>query len=169
MADLKGRRLLAKTVAASTASLLLLKDVPLVFSQPFPDVGKCPECLTFSNGASIQVKNERQFNGKAIYQQKQLYLIENLDPDIKVLTGNIYTFHLRNINYGAYLLELHGSKIQLEAELDDGITSFCYPYGVFDNQIVLDLANWYEIAVTTQESSYHSTNQLLSLGRISQN
>lgn len=76
---------------------------------------------------------------------------------------------MRNRDNKAYISELHGSKLQLQEELGDAVVAFCYPYGVFNQEMVQDLANWYEIAVTTQQSSLHSTDRLLTLGRFSVN
>lgn len=73
---------------------------------------------------------------------------------------------LRAQNRGAYLAELFDSKTQLEELLTPGaVTTFAYPNGVFDGEMMQDISTQYRAAVTTRNFRVQGIGLLYALGR----
>lgn len=72
---------------------------------------------------------------------------------------------LRARNHGAYLAELFDSKKQLEELLQEEITTFAYPSGVYDVEMMRDVNTKYMAAVSTRDRRLQTLGLLYELGR----
>ncbi len=73
---------------------------------------------------------------------------------------------LRQVNFGAYLQEVFGAKLQLEDLIQAPVTAFAYPNGVFNQAIVADVAMVYKAAVTTIPGRLHSAPNVYTMPRV---
>ncbi len=72
---------------------------------------------------------------------------------------------LRARNRGAYLGEIFTSQTQLQELLNDEITSFCYPNGVFDAGIIQDVSSAYKVAASILTGNRQSSDIAYTLRR----
>lgn len=94
--------------------------------------------------------------------------------EIKAMNGNVIDFgaHTRTHASLPFLEEnkaydeISGSKKDLEKELNREVTSFCYPYGRYDNKIKQIVKNHYSAAVSTSIGFVDLNSDLYELPRI---
>lgn len=73
---------------------------------------------------------------------------------------------LRALNRGAYLAEIFDSKVQLEEILNKQVSTFAYPMGAYDNQVISDVAAArYKAALSTRDFRVQAFFALYYLGR----
>ena len=151
-----------------------------------PEPSIPPFCLTFDDGYLVQyqqalpVLNRYQVSATffiigTVWQGDGVHSYMNLQQVTDLYSrgheiGSHTVDHrdlvpLRARDINAYWAELVDSKAQLEALIDDEVSTFAYPDGSYNGPIMRDVAGIYKAAVSTAPGTLQTTNSKYGLKR----
>lgn len=164
------------TVADLTQGLLGEKDIP---EKPF--------CLSFDDGYLMQYQQIfpflRQWSIPATFNvmapgwqgdgvhnyMNDDHIREISDQGSEIASHTVNhanLLRLRTLNRGAYLAEIFDSKTQLEELLQKEVTTFAYPMGAYDAQVISDVQSaGYKAALSTRDLRVQAVEWLYAVGR----
>jgi peptidoglycan/xylan/chitin deacetylase (PgdA/CDA1 family) len=122
----------------------------------------------------INIIEELKRNNKIIYEQWMLeeYQLMNLNDLINISSlveiGSHTLNHpiLTTISKENLIEEIRESRFRLEKFLNKPVVSFCYPNGIYSDEIINIVKNYYPIGVSTDEGFVTSRDNISILKRI---
>lgn len=165
-------------VTVSQLGAMLRGEVPVASAPPF--------CVTFDDGYLAQYQQALPVLDRyevsatffiigTVWQGDGVHAYMSLDQVTELYSrgheiGSHTVDHrdlvrLRPRDTAAYWAELVDSKAQLEALIDDEVTSFAYPNGSYTLQIMQDVATVYTAAVSTAQGTLQSASTEYALRR----